>query len=113
MKISIVMPCFNEAKTIDTILKKVKNVPLGVEKEIIVVDDFSVDGTREYLNSLDGKDSAIKIIYHSQNKDKGAALRTDFKAATGDIIIIQDAELNMVLMNIQSFLNQLLMVRQM
>ncbi len=93
MKVSIVIPCFNEIKTIDTILKKVSNVRLDMEKEVIIVDDFSTDGTGEYLKSLEGKDKTIEIIYHPKNKGKGAALRTGFKAASGDIIIIQDADL--------------------
>lgn len=93
MKVSIVIPCFNEIKTIETILKKVSNVRLDMEKEVIIVDDFSTDGTGEYLKSLEGKDKTIEIICHPKNKGKGAALRTGFKAASGDIIIIQDADL--------------------
>lgn len=93
MKVSIVIPCFNEVGTIGEILKKVLNVNLEMEKEIIIVDDFSTDGTREYLKSLEGKDKHIKIIYHSKNQGKGAALRSGFKVVSGDIIIIQDADL--------------------
>lgn len=93
MKLSVVMPCFNEIKTIDAILKEVLKVQLDLEKELIIVDDFSTDGTREYLRSIEGKDPSIKILYHSSNQGKGTSLRTGFKAATGDIIIIQDADL--------------------
>ncbi len=92
-KASIVIPCFNEIKTIGTILEQVLNVNLDMEKEIIIVDDFSTDGTREYLESIDRKDSPFTIVYHSQNQGKGAALRTGFKVASGDIIVIQDADL--------------------
>jgi glycosyltransferase involved in cell wall biosynthesis len=93
MKISIVIPCFNEIKTVDTILKEVLRVDLGVDKELIVVDDFSTDGTREYLKSIEGNIHAIRVFYHSDNKGKGAALRTGFKEASGDIVIIQDTDL--------------------
>lgn len=87
------MPCFNEIRTIEAILKNVSKVSLKMEKEIIVVDDFSNDGTREYLKSIEAKDKTIKVIYHPENRGKGAALRTGFKATSGDIIIIQDADL--------------------
>lgn len=93
MKLSIVMPCFNEIKTVESILKKVLEVPLEMKKEIIVVDDYSTDGTREYLQSIEGKNENIKVIYHSKNEGKGAALRSGFKVASGDIILIQDADL--------------------
>lgn len=92
MKVSIVIPCFNEIGTIETILNKVSGVPLEIEKEIIVVDDFSTDGTREYLKTLEKKIS-VKIILHPRNMGKGAALRSGFKVASGDIILIQDADL--------------------
>jgi glycosyltransferase involved in cell wall biosynthesis len=93
MKVSIVMPCFNEVGTIGAALKKVLNTPLDLEKEIIIVDDCSTDGTTNYLKSIEGKEEWIKIVYRSRNQGKGAALRSGFKACSGDIIIIQDADL--------------------
>lgn len=92
MKISIVIPCFNEAMTIEAVLNNVLNVKLELEREIIIVDDCSTDGTREYLKTLEGKGEDIKVIYQSVNQGKGAALRAGFKAVSGDIIIIQDAD---------------------
>jgi glycosyltransferase involved in cell wall biosynthesis len=92
MKISIVMPCFNEIHTIAEIIQKVRSVDLGLEKEFIIVDDCSTDGTREYLASL-GMQENIRVINHKVNQGKGAALQTGFAHATGDVIIVQDADL--------------------
>jgi len=92
-KVSIVIPCFNEVKTIGSILKKVLDVQLSLDKEIIIIDDFSTDGTREYLKSIEGKLNPVKVIYHTKNCGKGAALRAGFKIASGNIILIQDADL--------------------
>lgn len=92
MRVSIVIPCFNEIGTIDALLKKVITVPLQCEREIVIVDDCSTDGTQDYLNKLN-KPSEIKVIFNDVNRGKGAALRTGFQHATGDLIIIQDADL--------------------
>ena len=91
-KVSIVIPCFNEINTIEAMIKKVSSVELGIEKELVIVDDFSSDGTRQYLES-NSQDLNLKVIYHEVNKGKGAALRSGFAHATGDIIIVQDADL--------------------
>src|SRR3989337_3299216 len=90
MKISVVMPVFNEARTIREIIKKIEDVDL--EKEIISVDDCSTDGTRDILKALE-RNPGIRVFCHEKNMGKGAALRTGFKHASGDIVIIQDADL--------------------
>jgi glycosyltransferase involved in cell wall biosynthesis len=90
MKLSIIIPCFNERDTILTLIEFVRNSPIA-DKEIVLVDDGSTDGTRELLHDLKGDD--LKIIFHDRNKGKGAALRTGFLEATGDILIVQDADL--------------------
>lgn len=89
--LNVVIPAYNERNTIEEVIRRVDSVP--VEKEIIIVDDFSTDGTRELLRELDGKRQDIKIFYHDRNMGKGAALRTGFSLIAGDIVIIQDADL--------------------
>lgn len=91
-KLSIVMPVYNEKKTILEILRRVKSIGLGnVKKEIVIVDDYSTDGTREILRNL--KDPEIQVIFHERNKGKGSAVRTGIENITGDVMIIQDADL--------------------
>lgn len=88
-KITILIPVYNEVSTLRQILEKVENADFcGLEKEIIVIDDCSDDGTKEIYPSL-----PYKVLYHDVNQGKGASLRDGFKEATGDIIIIQDADL--------------------
>ena len=91
MKLSIIIPCYNEISTIDAIIQQVRAVSLPIEREIVIVDDFSTDGTRDFLKTLD--DSAVKVFFHDENQGKGAALHTGFANATGDIVLIQDADL--------------------
>ncbi|TSD02220.1 MAG: Glycosyl transferase family 2 [Parcubacteria group bacterium Athens0714_24] len=91
MKLSIIVPVFNENKTIKEILARIEGAVLEkIEKEIIIVDDYSEDGTREFLKTIESK---FKIVYHKKNYGKGRALRTGFEHASGDFIIIQDADL--------------------
>jgi len=91
MKLSIVIPCYNEAKTIRTIVDRVRAAPVP-DKEIIIVDDCSRDGTRDLLRT-EIAPLVDQVIYHANNQGKGAALRTGFAAATGDVVIVQDADL--------------------
>lgn len=92
--LSILIPVFNELKTVEQVLELVSNAPsAGLEKELIVVDDGSTDGTRDILQKIDGSKYGAKIYFHEKNQGKGAALRTAQGYATGDIIIIQDADM--------------------
>ena len=90
MKVSVIIPCFNEKNTIAKIIEKVENATVLL-KEIIIVDDFSTDGTREILEKINNP--IIKIFFHTKNQGKGASLRTGFSKVNGDICIIQDADL--------------------
>ena len=91
--LSILIPVYNEASTIREILKRVEEVNLGdVRRELIIVDDHSTDGTREILREI-GREGVHKVYFHSQNMGKGAALRTALTYISGDIVIIQDADL--------------------
>ena len=90
MILSVIMPVYNETDTIQAILKRVQAV--AIDKEIIVVDDCSTDGTREKLEALDATDN-VSVVYHNQNQGKGAALRTGIELARGDLVLIQDADL--------------------
>lgn len=90
-KLSIVMAVYNERDNIQKVLDKIQNVEIGLEKEIIVIDGCSTDGTKEILEKI--KSDNIKIIFEEKKNGKGAALRIGFKHVTGDIILIQDADL--------------------
>jgi glycosyltransferase involved in cell wall biosynthesis len=89
-KLSVVIPVFNELQFIREIVRRVQEVP--IPKELILVDDFSTDGTRAILMEME-KVANIRVIYHEKNQGKGAALRTGFKHASGDVVIVQDADL--------------------
>ena len=88
-KLSVVIPVYNERQWIHEILRRVRAVP--IPKEIILVDDCSTDGTRDILKSLDGPD--VRVFFHEVNQGKGAALRTGFHHAAGDVVLVQDADL--------------------
>ena len=90
MVVSVVIPVFNEMRTLEQVIKRVQAVP--VEKEIILVDDYSNDGSRELVQSL-GEQPNVRAVLHEYNQGKGAALRSGFAAAAGDVVLIQDADL--------------------
>lgn len=90
MKVSVVMPVYNELNTIEEIVSRVLAQPMV--SELIIVDDCSTDGTKQKL-AIYERSEKIKLLFHDRNKGKGAALRTGFKAVTGDIVIVQDADL--------------------
>lgn len=92
MKLSVVIPAFNERRTIREVVTRVRAVQLPLDLEIVIIDDCSTDGTRDVLREL-GTLSGIRIVLHQQNRGKGAALRTGFQHATGDVIVVQDADL--------------------
>jgi glycosyltransferase involved in cell wall biosynthesis len=93
VKLSIVIPVYNEAQTVDQLLDMVLRVDTGLATELIVVDDSSTDGTRAVLERAKEKHSNVVLLFHEKNQGKGAALRTGFAATTGDIVLIQDADL--------------------
>jgi glycosyltransferase involved in cell wall biosynthesis len=90
-KLSVIVPVFNERNTVVEIMRRMRAVDLPVEREIIVVDDGSSDGTRQVLAQLG--DSTVKIVKHPENRGKGAAIRTGLEHVTGDLVLIQDADL--------------------
>jgi glycosyltransferase involved in cell wall biosynthesis len=90
LKLSVIIPCYNEKTTVAEVVRRVRAVELA--DEIIVVDDGSTDGTREVLAQIDPGDD-LKIILHDHNQGKGAAVRTGFRAASGEVLLIQDADL--------------------
>lgn len=104
MLLSVVVPVYNEAPTLEKIIELVQRVDLGrIQRELVLVDDFSTDGSREILENLNGRttlnsqvkpfDRPIKVAFHDRNRGKGAALRTGFRLTEGDLVLIQDADL--------------------
>ena len=91
VRLSVVVPCYNEIATAEKLLRRVREVPLRLE--VIVVDDGSTDGTRDLLKRLEGEGLIDQLVFHEQNGGKGAALRTGFAHATGDVVVVQDADL--------------------
>lgn len=92
MKVSIVIPAYNEVGTIVQVMESVRAIDLGFPKEIIIVDDASVDGTKEVLTAFAGE-ADVRVVSHDRNYGKGAAIRTGLLHVTGDIIVVQDADL--------------------
>src|SRR5262245_10597711 len=92
-KLSVIVPVFNERNTVVEVLRRMRSIELpdGIEREIIVVDDGSADGTRDVLKQLG--DSTVRVVLHDVNRGKGAALRTGFAHATGEYVLVQDADL--------------------
>ena len=92
MKVSIIIPVYNERESFEELLGRVQASPIPHEKEIIVVDDYSTDGTRDVLARYEGAEG-VRVFFHDMNQGKGAAIRTAQQHVTGDVVIIQDADL--------------------
>lgn len=90
LKISVIIPCYNEVKTIRDVVLRVLDV--NEASEIIIVDDGSTDGTRDILPNIEAEFELVRVVLHEKNQGKGAAVRTGFDAATGDVLLIQDAD---------------------
>ena len=94
LKLTVIIPVYNEKATIETVLRRVESVSLPLDKEIIIVDDCSTDGTRDVVQRLkQERGGSLTCLFHDRNRGKGAAIRSGFEAATGDILLIQDADL--------------------
>jgi glycosyltransferase involved in cell wall biosynthesis len=91
VKLSIVIPVYNEKDTVLELIRRVRAVALPLEREIVIVDDFSTDGTRDLIRGLEDPDA--RVLFQPKNMGKGAALKAGFAAATGDIVLVQDADL--------------------
>jgi len=89
--LSVIVPVFNERNTVAEIVRRMRNVELPVDREIIVVDDASSDGTEKVLSALE--DSTVRVVHHPENQGKGAAIRTGLTQARGDLVLVQDADL--------------------
>jgi len=89
--LSVVIPCYNEVATAESLLRRVHDVPLRIE--VVVVDDGSTDGTRDLLTRLEQEGLIDQLVFHERNAGKGTALRTGFARATGDVVVVQDADL--------------------
>jgi len=94
-KLSLVIPIYNEIKLLEKVLNRIRAVkmPAGMELELVLIDDFSKDGTREWLKQNEEGKPGVVVLYHKRNRGKGRALRTGFAKATGDIIMVQDADM--------------------
>jgi glycosyltransferase involved in cell wall biosynthesis len=92
--LSVVVPVYHEASTIGAVIDAVRAAPIdGIDLEVVVVDDASTDGTRELLQKGFGRDDRVRVLFHDRNRGKGAALRTGFAVTRGDIVLVQDADL--------------------
>ncbi len=105
MVLSIIITCFNEARTIKNVIEKLETLDLSVQKEIVVVDDCSTDGSQNILKFWENK---YQIVYHQKNQGKGAALRSGVKVATGDLVVFQDADLELDPNDLKKFILPLL-----
>ncbi len=93
MKLSVVIPVYNEAGTVEKLIDTVQQADAGLPKELVLVDDASTDGSRAVLERVAGRHDNVRFVAHDKNQGKGAALRTGFAAATGDLVLVQDADL--------------------
>jgi len=107
--LSVVVPAYNEVRTIETLLRRVREVPLHLE--VIVVDDGSEDGTRDLLPRLEREGLIDQLVFHDVNQGKGSALRTGFRRATGDIVVVQDADMEYDPLELPRLMEPILMER--